>query len=185
MKSKMLRILFGFVAILFAQTTLANKISIVDIAGIPIKEGNSANATQFSVTCSSCTISGFLGDPASLSGSQTTGYGLNANPTGELAFLNDLLTDVGKSTVSFVNKIDTAGSSFMTDREYFSVKKAKWTAFFHNTTGGSITLDFDPGNYSHWTEYGEPSVVPLPAAVWLFLSALGAVGFIGRRGKAT
>ena len=66
MKSKTLSLLFGVVAILFAQTTLANKISIVDINGDPIKEGNSANAIQFSLTCSGCTISGILGGPRKL-----------------------------------------------------------------------------------------------------------------------
>ena len=117
-----------------------------------------------------------------MSTTQGTGYALtNAAPTTQRAFLNDLLGDVGLPAVRTVDKTDIAGRSFTTNREYFSIKQSTWTVFFKNISGQSITVGFGPNAYSHYTEYGSP--VPLPAAVWLFLSALGVFGFMGTRRK--
>ena len=66
----------------------------------------------------------------------------------------------------------------MTDRQYFSIKQAQQTFYFENTSGGTLTVDLGTANdYSHWTEYGTVSAVPVPATVWLFGTAL--IGFIG------
>jgi hypothetical protein len=182
MKHKLLRIGLGVAALLVAQGAFANKISIIDLAGDPITAGKSPGATQYFASCgvpSTNCMEAFVGDPATLSTTLGTGYALNENPTGEQAFLNGLLADVGLPAVSSVDKTDVAGTSFTTNREYFSIKQSTWTVFFKNISGESITVSFGPNAYSHHTEYGSP--VPLPAAAWLFLSALGVFGFMGAR----
>jgi len=49
--------------------------------------------------------------------------------------------------------------------------------FFENLSGGTVTvnLGYKTDDYSHWTAYG--AVVPVPAAIWLFGTAL--VGLFG------
>ena len=131
-----------------------------------------------------CTLSclGFVGaGPFSLSMSDAIDFPLNGNPTDELAKLNELLAGLAtpRDPVSYVNKTDLGGNTFTTDRRYFSIKQATLIWYFENTSGGSLTVDLgtDTNNYSHWTEYGPVSAVPVPAAVWLFGTAL--IGFVG------
>ncbi|MFN2200426.1 MAG: VPLPA-CTERM sorting domain-containing protein [Caldilineaceae bacterium] len=184
----------GALAVL-ATTAQANTISVVDLSGNPIGIGGGPNFKQFTATCSppnDVCIQGFLGDPAaldpaitsnSLDGS-TTGYkGVGSSDAKELGFLNDLLKDLGEPEVTYYNKVDQPLSEFTTNRLYFLIKKSAWTAFFKNTSGGSVTVSFDPDTFSHYAEMG--SVVPIPAAAWLFGSALlGMVG-IGYRRRAS
>jgi hypothetical protein len=111
-----------------------------------------------------------------------------SNDVAELAQLNGLLAllTVPRGPETYVNATDGAGTGFTTSRQYFSIKQASAFYFFENTSGGSVTVDLGTTPaYSHWTEYGSTvSAVPVPAAVWLFGSALiGLVGF-GKRRKA-
>ena len=106
----------------------------------------------------------------------------NSNATTELAKLNLLLAGLASPrapvALSTVTK-DGAGSSFTTDRQYFSIKKSQEIFYFENTSGGTVTVALTGPTepYSHWTEYGAVSAVPVPASVWLFGTAL--IGFIG------
>ena len=127
--------------------------------------------------------------PTTLSMSLALDFPLNGDPTAELAKLNELLDgfNPARPQVNYVNKTDTAGKGFTTDRQYFSIKQATEIWYFENTSGGSLTVELgtDTNNYSHWTEYGVVSPVPVPAAVWLFGTALfGLVGFSKRRKAA-
>jgi hypothetical protein len=146
---------------------------------------NGYNGAGDTVSCDSECF-GFVGPyPAgdiSLSITEADAYPQAGNPAGELARLNELLAlfDPARTPVGNVNKIDVAGNGFSTSLQYFSIKQANDLFFFENTSGGTVTVSLEGNteNYSHWTEYG-PSVseVPVPAALWLFGTAL--VGFIG------
>ncbi len=60
-------------------------------------------------------------------------------------------------------------------------------SFFNNAGGAMNEFFVAPSSAS--VQVGStvepPSAVPLPAAAWLFLSALGALGFVGRKAKQT
>jgi hypothetical protein len=107
----------------------------------------------------------------------------SSNATEELARLNELLALFNPARnpplVTHVNKTDGDGSGFSTSLQYFSIKKANELWYFENTSGGAVTVNLlgDADDYSHWTEYGTPSAVPIPAAAWLFGTAL--IGFVG------
>jgi hypothetical protein len=135
----------------------------------------------------SCVLgcSGFVGPypagPISLSTALANEYPQAGNPAGELARLNELLAlfATPRTPVTDVNKIDVAGNGFSTSLQYFSIKQATDLFFFENTSGGEVFVNLlgNTVDYSHWTEYGPPAVVPVPAAFWLFGTAL--IGFIG------
>lgn len=133
-----------------------------------------------------CTLgcSGFIGTaPVSLSATNADNYAIaNNSEATELALLNTLLAafSPARDLETYVNKIDTQGNGFSTSLQYFSIKQASEIYYFENTSGGSVTvaLESNTNNYSHWTEYGDTvSAVPVPAAFWLFGTAL--IGFIG------
>jgi hypothetical protein len=137
-----------------------------------------------------CTLSclGFIDDPTmaapnkkSLSSTDATDYTTaNSDESTELAKLNALLglLDPARSPVTFVDKTDAAGGGFTTDRQYFSIKQSTKIYYFENTSGGILTVALaDANDYSHYTEYGPVSADPVPAAAWLFGTAL--IGFIG------
>jgi len=145
------------------------------------------NGPEDLLSCSGC--SGFVGlNPVTLSSSDADAYGMpgNSNESSQLGLLNDLLAlfDPARDPVVYANKTDGDGSGFKTDRQFFSIKKATKMWFFENLTGGEITVELgdDTEPYSNWTAYGpEVPKVPVPAAFWLFGTALiGLVGF-GRR----
>jgi hypothetical protein len=136
-----------------------------------------------------CTLSceGFIGTTPSFSLSTTDAidFFLNGNPDAELAKLNELLAGLApaRGPVIYVNKTDLGGNSFTTVRQYFSIKQATVIWYFENTSGGSLTVDLgtNTSDYSYWTEYGPVSEVPVPAAVWLFGSALLGLGALKRK----
>jgi hypothetical protein len=129
--------------------------------------------------CTGC--EGFVGiSPVTTSATEADKYSIgSSDEIAQLGLLNDLLAefDPARPSVTYVNKTDGDGDGFTTDRKYFSIKKSTGMWFFENLSGGTVTvnLDGDTEDYSNWTEYG--AVVPVPAAVWLFGTAL--IGFIG------
>jgi hypothetical protein len=144
------------------------------------------------VTCTPLCL-GFVGvfpdDPQgeislSLTDAQDYNKPGSSNETVQLGLLNDLLGlfDPARASVSYVAKTDDedpgfTGNSFTTNRQYFSIKQATEMWFFENLSGGTVTVNLENNteNFSNWTEYG--AVVPVPAAFWLFGTAL--IGFIG------
>jgi hypothetical protein len=147
------------------------------------------NGAGNTISCTGC--SGFVGPfpsgPISLSITDADKYDMpgSSNEAAQLGLLNDLLALFGppRGPVSYVNKTDGDGNSFETNRQYFSIKKSTEMWFFQNLSGGTVSVNLEgrTEDYSNWTEYG---VVPVPAAVWLFGTALiGLFGF-GKRRKA-
>ena len=107
----------------------------------------------------------------------------------EAGKLNELAgTSFGASAVS---KIEPAPSTFTINTEYFAVKDAsgnqdKGIAFFRITSGIPVTFTMysdenltSPLSVSHVSKFGTP--VPLPAAAYLFGSALLGMAGIGYR----
>ncbi len=169
---------------LFVGTAQANTVFIYDLLGDPIYEGNPDNLKHYNASCTpeaEICIKGFFGIPAVLSEDSATGYEVgDASAENELAFLNGLLDDLGLEQETQALQYDSPAQSFTTDLEYFSIKQEDWTAYFVNMSGGSVTVEFETTNFSHWTGYGDPvpsDPIPIPAAAWLFGSAL--IGFVG------
>lgn len=180
---------FGLVAGLLVNLVQANTVNIVDISGAALAPGS---GIQYTSSCDDLTtdicIQSFLGTSltdVTLNLNQATGFELGkSSEATQLDTLNTLLSASSLDEVTYINKIDVAGSSFTTNQEYFSIKQSKWTAFFMNKTSGFVTIQFNPNNFSHYTEHGEPVLpavslpVPLPAlpvAAPLFGSAIGII----------
>jgi len=130
------------------------------------------------------------GTSGSLSGSLADLYDIgNSSNANEAAALNVLT-----GTTSFVgsdgSQTDAGGVASLTFDSDASViafalggGQLPGRYFFLNLISpGTITIEFDQngqtsGGFSHYTEFGRVSAVPVPAAVWLFGTAL--IGFIG------
>lgn len=171
---------------LFTGVVQANTVTI-NSPGFP---GGPANET---VTCTpSC--EGLLGTkpPAEgLAGSGTWSgtnadvfsMAANASPTAELAQLNSILGLSGANAISGAVRFNNEASSFTgMVYEYWAIKKGTLIAFFKND--GNVPVDFrwDGEDWSHVTGFG--AVVPIPAAAWLFGSALLGIAGIGYRKNA-
>jgi hypothetical protein len=181
------------VAAFAAAGAQANKVQVFDITGTALEAGGTQYTAQCNPLATVCMKAFYevTGTTSlELNDSTGTGYKANdrfagslgdANPSTELAFLNNLLDELGRGDpdVTFVDKSDAEGDQFTSGRQYFSIKQADWTAFFENVSGKPLTVFFDPNNFSHYTEYGDN--VPLPAAAWLFGSAIVGVGLVARR----
>ena len=169
-------VVFVISACLLAMNANANTITLAGYKG-----------SSSDMTCAP-DCNGFIGSSSgtiSLSTTNAAGYDKAGSPTAELAKLNALLAqfDSAQDPVSFVNKIDESASTFTTNRQYFSIKKSKNLWFFENSTGGDLTITALGSDWSHATEYGSLSVsaVPLPAAAWLFGSALLGLIAVAKR----
>jgi hypothetical protein len=153
----------------------ANTITMANYNG-----GNGTPTVDCTLSCEGFVV-GATPPSFSLSTTDAIDFPLNGNPTDELAKLNELLAGLAtpRDPVTYVNKTDLGGNGFTTDRQYFSIKQGVFIWYLENTSGGTLTVDLGPdtNDYSHWTEYGPVSAVPVPAAVWLFGTAL--IGFVG------
>ncbi len=113
----------------------------------------------------------------------------------ETQALNILITGVttDPATTPFAasdgTKSDMDFTGFPTDAEYLAMKLGVGTYFFHiSSLGAVINVSYDyfggpdiPGaGGSHFTEWGM-SVIPLPAALPMFLASLGGLFWVGRR----
>ncbi len=121
------------------------------------------------------------------------------NEANETAFVN--ANRNGGPAVEFGQKInidDIPGADgedfdFMSTAEYILLKigggNSLNVALIHNLSGGKLNLNFSTtaqaSGLSHYTEFGETSVVPLPAALPLLLTAIAGFGLVGRRKKMT
>jgi hypothetical protein len=164
----------GAIALGMASTGVsANTITMANYNG-----GNGTDTLECTLSCE-----GFVGTgPYSLSTTNAIDFaGVGSSEAAELAKLNELLAGLdsgARAPVSHVFKDDNGGGGFTTNRQYFSIKQGTDIWYFENTSGGTLTVDLGTNNdYSHWTEYGPMSAVPVPAAAWLFGTAL--IGFIG------
>tara|TARA_B110000967_G_C18679006_1_gene457044 strand:+ start:200 stop:754 length:555 start_codon:yes stop_codon:yes gene_type:complete len=169
-------VVFVISACLLAMNANANTITLTGYKG----------SSSDMICASDC--DGFIGSSSgtiSLSTTNAAGYDKAGSPTAELAKLNALLAqfDPAQDPVSFVNKTEGAASTFTTNRQYFSIKKSTNLWFFENSTGGDLTITALGSDWSHVTEYGSLSVsaVPLPAAAWLFGSALLGLIAVAKR----
>ena len=115
----------------------ANMISLADY-----------NGPNDQITCTpSC--EGFIGiitGPISLSTTNADDYPQAGNPAAELALLNQLLALFipARPAESFVNNTNVATDTYVTSRQYFSIKQATNLWFFENTSGGAVTVQTLP-----------------------------------------
>jgi hypothetical protein len=103
----------------------------------------------------------------------------NSSPATETAALETLLGfDVGPATVLDIQSLSGFGSGAL----YFALKLGPNHAFFANasdTVGMILSLSTGRGaGLSHVTTWG---VIPLPAALPMFLLALGGAALVARR----
>jgi hypothetical protein len=158
----------------------------------------SANASTIDIGGGAATLDcgdkcfGFIGggSPGSPSGTGTLDivplltadlYAVSpSSPTNETLALATLLGfDPGTPTVVDIGSL----SGFASDAIYFMLKLGADSAFFENTSGMSMVLSLSstPGRgagLSHITTWG---VIPLPAALPMFLLALGGAALVARR----
>ena len=107
----------------------------------------------------------------------------NSNPTTERLAMS-ILSGVSVATLGTASKVITDDlTGFLTDAIYFALKIGNEHAFFENTSGFALSLDYSQSagtgsGLSHITTWG---VVPLPAALPMFIIALGGLFAVGRR----
>jgi hypothetical protein len=194
-KTRMISSAAALAAVLSTGGVHADTIGIQTFSGAPPGPPDGA-AYQLECTSTDCDIHGITAseDPPTSQGNvndntSTAFFGVNANPADEADALATLL-GIDQSLVVAGDTTENPGSdtTFSSDALWFSVKQGLWTAFFRNNSGGTLELSFerdlDQGagfegvEYSNVTEF---SVVPIPAAAWLFGSALVGMAGVGYR----
>jgi hypothetical protein len=174
-------ITFSVSACLLSMTAHANQI---ELDGYPGK-------SVFDIDCSpSC--EGFFVDSSpsdlTLSVTDASAYTAVWTESQQLAALNVLLSqlDTTRTPATYANKTIGPASTFTTNQHYLSLYKWNGSGklwFFENTSGGDLTVTALGPDWAHSTEYGAVSAVPVPAAAWLFGSALLAILTVARRKK--
>lgn len=195
---------------LVATGVQANTISIFGTDGTAINNG--ANGQY--VVWSTGSFEGFFDSTptttlggAALSSAKATGYDIKGNlaatPTANSTGLKNANPDTELKGLQVILSLPTLGdgttnsaslNTFTASQEYFSIKQQNWIAYFKNTSGGALTINFGYAgtngntavNFSHSNQYGptakpSPAPVPIPAAAWLFGSALLGIGGVGAR----
>lgn len=158
----------------------------------PISLYNDATAmTGFrgTLTCSSgCEV--LVSQPGSYSSAKGQVFTVHPpNDAKELAFVNANLTG-GDSLFSGVNKDESPSNSFMSSALYILFKIGSGNTFnmflVHNTGGNQLFAwsGTQASGLSHTNSFGEISPVPLPAAGYLLMGAIGGLALLRRRKKA-
>jgi hypothetical protein len=93
--------------------------------------------------------------------------------------------DLGGSQRGDMNTIDVSLGSWSTSLVLNSSDPLKTFSFIFSTTGGSLTFHNRGGdNIGAIFDNVTVSTVPIPAAAWLFVSALAGLGVLSRRHEA-
>ena len=136
------------------------------------------------------------GSPAGLSDTAANIYSIGSNsPENEAQALDFLIDGVDNDEFVTGNQVDTRGVaslSFQTSAQYLAIKVGLGHFFLELAGPGPINLFYTAdgnndsraqsgGGFSHYTEFGQLSAVPVPAAGLLLVSALGGMGFAARR----
>lgn len=113
----------------------------------------------------------FIGGSTELN-SMSICFSSNCVPTGsyDAGFINSLAVTIGDTNFAL--------SAVVLDLSDFG--------FAENELLGDFSIDLIAGDYNRLASIdslNNVSAVPLPAAVWLFITGLGALGFISRRRK--
>lgn len=92
--------------------------------------------------------------------------------------------DLADSITNSTKDVDTY--EFDSDAEYIAFKTGGGHFFLKLLGSETITLNFakngeSAGGLSHYTEFGQLSPIPLPAAGWLLLMGIGGLGVASRR----
>jgi hypothetical protein len=125
--------------------------------------------------------------PATLSATEAQLFAVTpSSEANETNYLNTTL--LASPQAVFASKYDLTPNDddsnfmFQVSSLYFLLKLGNESAYFKNTTGGTLDLRFaKQGQGSGLSHISELNAVPIPAAAWLFGSALAAFGFIGRK----
>ena len=188
MKDKLFLPVTALVLGFMTQYTSANTITIThELDGDLISKGGAPWQASCDETGPGPCMLGLEGPAtASMSALTATAYDKQGNPRSELTYLNSLLGLSGTGEITGTADIAGSGDSFEASFRYFAIKQSTYIMYFENLTGESLRVMFD-NEFSHVTGFGQqltpPSEVPLPAAAWLFGSALLGLGAISRRKK--
>jgi len=185
MNRKLFTSVIGLVAGLMTQYTSANTISIThELDGDLVSRGNAPWEASCDETGLGPCMLGLEGPAtASMSATVATAYDKQGSPRSELSYLNSLLGLSGTDEITGTTGIAGSGDSFEANFQYFAIKQATYIMYFENLTGEALHVMFD-NDFSHVTGFGQPlppAEVPLPAAMWLFGTALLGLGAIARR----
>jgi hypothetical protein len=194
--SRMMRfktVIAGFAAgvVLAATSATANTITINGGAGTFSCNGGAAGA------CLAFVGGGSPGSPTGLGTLSSTNadeyLGVPASASAEAARLNLLAGTSFSGTGALYDGNQTNGGggdlTFSTLATWIVLKIGSDNVFIRNCTNGLLTIAFDAfsgqgSGLSHYSEFGAPSQVPLPAAVWLMGAGLAGLGFAGRKKSA-
>ena len=159
----------------------ASTITIIDLPPAP------PTFAEMTMSCPDGCV-GLIGDPATFSPDSASAYEIKPSDETTIASFFGALTGTDASLIT-VNKTDVpAGDdgeyfSFDVVAGYFFAKFGELTAFFFTDKDQTVTFAKGPGGPAGLSNYGTISVIPLPAAGVLLLSAIGGMALMRRRRK--